>query len=399
MTIYIDPYHTTSGMVLDMTKVITPLKESTIRDPLDGTNLGVRSANSITPVFITGCRASERDIPSFAHPILIKNFNGKSYLFTDMTLFVKASANLQNIDSNIRSREEFEFTKARAIASMAWAAGEQSRFSNGMSFVSTVFAALISQALSKYFALIFTDTMKVQMIALGYYESLYVDQPVNYAQDMDMAMMVARRASDAFKIPFAQALAFYKQLDTPIADISDLCAVIVKQLDNVNLNPIPGRPGSEFNSRVLLNLIGNVWFSTNSKLILPIAMEHPPTLAAIVYYCLNYNNFKKQQLGQTIQSVGRSGKASVFNDAFASMLEEFTQPIQGIRPVMEYMDPSTYMDISDEEQLSQVQKLLSELEETNLPISKVSNENNDLPPVELNRPLNPDDVVDGRPIM
>lgn len=399
MTIYIDPYHTTSGMVLDMTKVITPLKESTIRDPLDGTNLGVRSANSITPVFITGCRASERDIPSFTHPILIKNFNGKSYLFTDMTLFVKANANLQTIDSNIRSREEFEFTKARAIASLAWAAGEESRFSNGMGFVSTVFATLIAQTLSKYFALIFTDSMKLQMIALGYYESLYIDHPVNYAQDMDMSMMVARKASDAFKIPFSQALSFYKQLDTPMADISDMCSVIVKQLDNVNLNPIPGKPGSEFNSRVLLNLIGNVWYSANSKLILPVAMEHPPTLAAIVFYCLNYNNFKKQQLGQTIQSVGRGGKAAVFSDAFANMLEEYTQPIQGIRPVMEYMDPSVYLDITEDQDISEVKKLLAELDTDTSGISKVTNEDGSIPPVETDRPLNADDVVDGRPII
>lgn len=398
MTIYIDPYHTSSGMVLDMTKVITSLKESTVRDPLDGTNLGVASINSITPVFITGCRDSERDIPSFAHPILIKNFNGKSYLFTDMTLFVKASANLLNIDSNIRSREEFEFTKARAIASLVWAGGGQSRFANGMGFVSSVFAALIAQTLSKYFALIFTDSMKIQMIALGFYESLYVDGPVNYAKDMDMSMMVARKASDTFKIPFTQALSFYKQLDTPMADLSDMCEVIVKQLDNVGLNPIQGRPGSGFNSRVLLNLIGNVWFSTNSKLILPVAMEHPPTLAAIVYYCMNYNNFKKQQLGQTIQSIGRSGKAATFNDAFAGMLEEFTQATQSIRPVMEYMDPATYID-SEEHDLTEVQKLLADLESNPDEISKVSNEDNNIPSIQIDRPLNADDVVDGRPIV
>ncbi len=373
MTIYLDPYHTSAGLVLDMTKVVTPLKESTVRDPLDGTNLGVRAANSITPVFITGCRSSERDIPSFAHPILIKNVSGKSYLFTDVRLFVSSGGTLQNIDNHIRRREEFEFTRARGIASLAWASGDTQRFSNSMGFISVVFASMVAQSVSKYFALIFTDTMKIQMIALGYYESLFIDGPVNYAQNIDMAMAVARKASDSFKIPFAQALAFYKQLDTVMMTIGDMCHAIVDKLDNVNLNPIPGKPGTEFNDRVLLNLLANVWYSSNSKVIIPVSLEHPPTFAAMVFYCINYNNFRKQQLGQTIQLVGKGGRSDHFNKAFSWMLEEYTTPEQTIRPVMEYLDPSVFLEHQEAKDDLEIDKLLGELSEEDGSFSKVMN--------------------------
>lgn len=373
MTIYIDPYHTSAGLVLDMTKVMTPLKESTVRDPLDGTSLGVRPANAIIPVFITGCRSSEREIPSFAHPILIKNISGKSYLFTDMTLFVSSGGTLQNINSHIRRKEEFEFTRARAIASLAWASGDVSRFANSMGFISTVFASLITQSLSKYFALIFTDTMKIQMIALAYYESLFVEGAVNYSQNIDMSMAVARKASDSFKIPFAQAFSFYKQLDHVFMTANDMCQAIVKELDNVNLNPIQGKPGTEFNVRILLNLLANVWYSTNSKVIIPTALEHPPTFAAMVFYCLNYNNFRKQQLGQTIQTIGKGGRSDNFNKAFSWMLEEYTQPEQRIRPVMEYLDPATFRQIEDDQDASKIDQLLSELSSDDSEISKELN--------------------------
>lgn len=354
MTIFVDPYHTTSGMILDMSRVVTPLKECTVRDSLKGTNLGVRSANGVTPVFITGSRDSEKSIPSFTHPILVKNFNTKSYLFIDMTLFVMSGGNLDNLDTHIRRREEFDFTKARAISSLAWVSGDVDRFHTSMGFVSEVFANWMGQTLARNFALPFMDQIKVQMIALAFYESLYTDKPVQYSEDTDKAMIVARKASNAFRIPFTQAYEFYKNLDTPLSSIADFCEAVVKSLNNVNLNPMPNRPDTGFNLRVLFNLIADAWYSVNSKQILAVAVEHPPTLASIIYYCANYNNFRRQQLGQIIQQAGKGGKGEAFNTAFKSMLEEYTRPDVQLRPVMEYMDPSVFAN-------SEVEALLNDL--------------------------------------
>lgn len=358
MTIFVDPYHTTTGVTLDTTKVVTPLKECTIRDPLTGSNLGVRAANSVVPVFVTGCRNSEKAVPSFTHPIFIKNFNGKSYLFTDMTLFVSSGGTLSNIDSHIRRREEFDFTKARGIASLVWASGDTARFRNSMGFAGDVFASWIGQALSRNFALDFMDQIKVQLIALAFYQSLFVDGPVVYSDNDDKAALCARQASNSFRVPFTDAVKFYKGLTTPMASINDMCEAIVKTLDNVNLNPAPGRPDTGFNLRVLLNLISDAWFSTNSKLILSVAVEHPPTLCAIIYYCINYNNFRRQALGQTIQQCGKNGKAEAFSKAFSQMLEEMQQPESKLIPVMEYRDPANFLDKEDD---GEVAALLREL--------------------------------------
>lgn len=358
MTIYVDPYHTTAGVIIDTSRVVTPLKESTIRDSLTGTNLGVRASNDIVPVFITGCRDSEKVVPPFAHSIFIKNFNKKSYLFTDMTLFVRSGGSLEDISKHIRRQEEFEFTKARAIASLAWCAGEYERFQGSMAFAGEVFAAWMGQTLSRSFALDFMATHKVQMIALAYWDSLFKDGPVIMADDEDACMVASQKAMRAWRIPVPQAMSFYRSIDLPMASIADFCAVVVKMLDNVNLNPVPGQDGSGFNTRVLLNLIADAWYSTNSKQILATALEHPPTMCAIIYYCANYNNFRRQQLGQTIQSVGKGGKGDSFTKAFARLLEDYNRPDVRMVSVMEYLDPNTFN--TDE---SEVSKLFSELEE------------------------------------
>ena len=419
MTIFIDPYHTTTGMVTDMSRTVTSLKECTIREPLTGTNLGVRTVNDIIPVFITGCRVSEGALSSFTHPIFIKNFNGKSYLFTDMTLFVRSGGTLETLDSHIRHREEFEFTKARAIASLVWAAGETNRFKTSMTFAGDVFAAWIGQTLTRAFALDFVASNKIKMLAMAYWESLFMNRPLVLSQDDDVTMTVAQKVHRSTKLPVSAAVQFFRSIDTPISNINDFCSVAVKVLDNVNLNPLPGRPETGFNLRVLLNLIADSWFSTKSKEILAVALEHPPTLAAIIYYCMNYNNFKRQQLGQTIQSVGRGEVTAQFKMAFAQMLEEYTRPEVRLVSVMEYMDPSVFHDPSKDDE-SAVARLMEELTSSSEmdELNKIANTNEGFgtevfdeiyasvkkPGVEEANSattggviLNQNDLVDGRP--
>lgn len=421
MTIYVDPYHTSAGVTLDMTRTVTPLKECTVRDSLTGTNLGVRPSNGIIPVFITGSRDSEKSIPSFTHPILIKNFNTKSYLFTDMTLFVSSGATIETLDRHIRRREEFEFTKTRAIASLAWAAGETDMFQSSFGFVSDVFANWMGQTIARNFALTFVDQVKVQLLAFAYYESLYHDGPVDFSRNTEVALLTAKKASEAFRTPFTQVLDFYKSLTVPMSSAHDFCEAVVTSLDNINLNPIPGRPETGFNFRVLLNLIADAWYSTNSKLILAVALEHPPTMAAIIYYCANYSNFKRQQLSTIIQQVARGGKGEKFNTSFKTLIENYRSDAIGLRPVMEYLDPShSVIDPEDtelqalmkelnEDDGNQMNKIVETSEGTSFGTEPFSN-NQGPSAVEgtLNAggsdpnspaPLNSDDVVDGRPIM
>lgn len=357
MTIFVDPYHTTAGVILDMTRIITPLKESTIRDSLNGTNLDVRTINDVRPVFITGCRDSERAIEPFAHPIFIKNFNGKSYLFTDMTSFITSGGTLETINSHIRRRESFDFQKARAIASLAWAAGDVDRFRGNLAFAGDVFAQWMGQAISRAASLDFMATNKIHMTALAYWETLFKQGTIDVSKDEDIAMSCAQRANRNWRISVGDAKAFYRTLDIPMSSIADFCANVVKAVDNVNLNPIPGRPETGFNVRQLLGLIADSWFADNSKPILATSLEHPPTLCAIIYYCLNYNNFKRQQLGQIIEAAGRGGKAKSFDMAFQLMVEDFTRPEIRKISVMEFLDPSTFQE--DDE--SAVKRLMEEL--------------------------------------
>lgn len=333
MTIFVDPYSTTMGAIHDMKRIASKLEESIIRDSetFSQTSLGVQSENGITPSFITGCRDSEGEIQSFTHPISIKNFKGQSYLFTDVRPFITKGAQLDRINEFIRRQEEFDFTKFRGIASLAWAAGDTSRFHMGMRFATDVFANWISQTVARTLGLDAVEQTKIAVIAGAFYESLHYPQAVDYSEDEEARISVATYLASALK-QSASGISALMQTFAPMDDIDSMCTQISRTIQSVRVE--------SFNTAVLLNLIANSWFATNSKAILAVCVEHPPTFASIIYFCIKYNNFKKSMLGQTIISAGRGGRAERFCLVYDSLLADYTTERGELRSVMEYLDPS-----------------------------------------------------------
>lgn len=328
MTIFMDPYHTPIGMVNDVRKTSRLLLESTIRDSLVGTNLGVRSENDVTPVFITGCRDSERDIPLFTHPISVKNSNGSSYLFADMRQFIRNGADLHQLDKFIRRYEEFEITKYRAIASLAWVAGDRSRFEMAMRFGALVFSSWMGQAIGRAEAMAYPDQLKVQVIAMAYYMGLFHQGAVDYRENDGLRMVISQYFSSEYRMSSQDVNAFVKTLD-PMPTFADMCRQISKSVQSALLR--------DLDARTVLNLVASSWFATNSREILAVATEHPPTWCSILYFCMAYNNFQKTVLGQTIQAVGRNGKAQAFKQAYEAMISEYSSPTANMKSVMESM--------------------------------------------------------------
>lgn len=335
MTIFVDPYHTPIGMAFDTRKVVKELEQSAVRESLHDTNLGVRSENGITPVFVTGCRDSESGIPPFTHPISVKISNGSEYLFTDMRLFIRAGTQLYNLSQGIRRMEEFEFTKYRAIASLAWAAGDRGRFQMAMQFGGSVFSAWIAQAIGRTERLAPTDQMKIQLVALAYYFSLFNPGAVDYKEDDGMRLSVSTYASDVMpNMSKTSADAILKTLN-PMSSFNDMCGQISETIQSSLLKGL--------DSRTVLNLLANGWFATNGAEILKVAMEHPPTWVSILYFCIAYNNYSKTMIGQTIQAQGRGGKSEGFKQAYKAMVDEYCTPMGTLRSVFEYRRPDAFI--------------------------------------------------------
>lgn len=313
MSIYTDSYQTTIGSVYATDKIVSSIKESIIKDYIDEVTLGVRGNEDISPIFITGSFASEANIPIFTHPISI-NYKNKRYLVTDIRHFIRKGTPFSDIESGIRNRTEFNFVKGRAVLNMLWLAGYANQMRMGLSFAGTVYAAWISEAISRTYALDFKDQTTIAVIASFFYQTLFKDTKEWTEDELERLVIhtiKATKTDETFVMPIFKKII---EQNPKFSTLEDFCKAVVNNVENVRL--------TNFGLGMLLTLIKSSWYGTNSKDILSVSLEHPPTFISIIYTTLNERTYKNSILYKIAERFGKRGESDEFMKTYASMVKE-----------------------------------------------------------------------------
>lgn len=314
MTIYKDCYDTTVGSVLVTKPIVNAIKESMIRDGIGHQNLNVKDEGGFKPVFITGGSSSETQIPLFTHPITIKNSLSEQYICADLRFFVRKDTPLDNVENSIKNVTEYNFCKSRLILSMLWQAGLEGRIKNGLQFAGVVYSSWLSEAIAKNFALDFKDQTTLNVITHFFYQSLFSEESVFTEEDKER---MAVQTIKATKLDAKTVFGIFDKIG-PMGSINDYCNEVAKVVENVRLK--------NFNLAVLLTIVKNSWYGTNAKEIISVALEHPPTWAAIVWTALNERTYKNSMVYRIAERFGKRGAADEFNNAYTMLIKEFTVP-------------------------------------------------------------------------
>jgi hypothetical protein len=73
-----------------------------------------------------------------------------------------------------------------------------------------------------------------------------------------------------------------------------------------------------------LTVTRNSWYGTNAKEIISVALEHPPTWAAIVFTALNERTFKNSMIYKIAERFGKRGASDEFIDSYISLVKDNT---------------------------------------------------------------------------
>lgn len=316
MSIFKDSYQTTVGSVFNTKPIETAIKESIIKDSLDYVNLNVTHEYDTLPIFLTGRLPSESNIPLFTHPISIFNLHNKNYLCTDMRLFFKKDHPYTNLndENGIRNITEFKFNKSRAILNLLWLEGKYSEVRNNLAFAGIVFAAWLSEAISKTYALDFKDQTTLAIITSFYYQTLFYDTSDFSSEELKEKMAV--HTIKATKAPATLVMDIFDKIsDKKIANVEDYCSLVSSTLENVRLN--------NFNLAMLLTIVKNSWYGTNAKEVISVAVEHPPTWCAVVYTALSERTYKTSMIFKIAERFGKRGAADEFLRSYSDMMRSY----------------------------------------------------------------------------
>ena len=310
MSIFTDGYQTTVGSVFVTKQIETAIKESIIKDGLDLVNLNVENDGEFVPIFITGALPSEAEIPLFTHPITILNLRNKKYLCTDLRMFIRKDVRLDQLEANIKNYTEFNFVKSRAILNLLWLNGGISNIKNSLSFAGMVFSAWLSENISKTYALDFKDQTTLAILTSFYYQTLFSNKT---EFDEDDKQKMAIHTIKTTKAPAEFVFSIFDKIG-PMNGIEDYCKNVVDVLENVRLK--------SFNLAMLLTIIRNSWYGTNAKEVISIAIEHPPTWAAIVYTALNEKTYRTSMVYRTAEKFAKRGGADEFLNNYVTLVKQ-----------------------------------------------------------------------------
>ena len=315
MTIYNTAYDTTIGAQAVTERIVNSIQDHNIaiNGHWPGTNLGGGySDDELTSCMIYDGRNTVA-IPFFAHPVLFEQkISGvtKKYLVSDARAFVS----MKPIDGGVgvRNQSEYDLLRARTIMNTVWLL-RRPTYLRDLSFVPcAMYASWIADNVARRYALDPKDQMEMAIIAAIFYQTLFTD---NNQFDENVKLKMVPAIVKATKAPSAMVMDVLDKV-TEMSDIHDFCNNCKTILENPRLQ--------DFNAGVLVTVVGNTWFGTNSKEILAAALEHPPTWVSLCYIAFTERTYKKSGISTiALRYFGNKGEAD-FTRAFASLAKPYS---------------------------------------------------------------------------
>lgn len=220
----------------------------------------------------------------------------------------------------MRNKTEYALTKSRAILGLEWLdpANVQAMRAK-FAFAGAVFASWISQAVSKSYALDLQDQMYLQAAALYYYHCLFNTEPKLTGEALEVAVIHTIKTT---KLQASTVYALFESFGE-VRSVDDLCLLAKKATESsVRLQ--------SFDRAMLMTLIGNTWYGTNSKDILAVALEHPPTWICIVYSTLVERTFKAAPLARIVELQAKRGEGDLFRMNFLDLFKTRVMAMESI---------------------------------------------------------------------
>lgn len=312
MSIFATAYDTTVGSSINMSKTTAAIKQAFVHDMLYLSNLDLISSLKYVPVFVGGAGVSEANIPLFAHPVVIDHAS-HSYIVSDVRPVVKVDPD-SDFGFSVKNKIDFEFIKYRLIMNLIWLNDGCLSIKNDLNLAGVIFGAWMSDSISRRFALDPRDQLLLFIISHYYYQSMFYDtRDINE----DMKQSFAVHTIKATRAPSELVLSIFDKIGE-INDINDYCTNVKAILENIRLK--------DLNAGLVITLLGNSWFGLNSKEVLAVAIEHPPTWVTLIYTVLKEKTYRNSQLARVAERYTKKSLANDYNLAFENMIDNLVKP-------------------------------------------------------------------------
>lgn len=241
----------------------------------------------------------------FAHPIVIDNPHERGQLI--VVGDARSSSRVHRDTGELRGGSDFDFLKLRCrLMDLMWVDGQGTDLLNAGDFQVRVFARLMAENLGRRMNLSMETQVRVQVISAYYYVGLFYE---TLPDDEEFLVKMSKRISRSVGVPVPEVLSIVEDVP-PMLSTSDFTDTLAQHGNSVRLEKL--KPG------FLYTMLGGIWFGANNVETVAVAMEHPPTFAAMLQMTLVDRGYRKSILGQLIQRIDKRGE---LGEAFSYHLQ------------------------------------------------------------------------------
>jgi len=282
----IDPYKTTFGSLISVTKI----REQLVRYLSINNILSYEyvSTSDVKLAFITGYNADEKEIAILDHPMVVTNVYNITYVVVDVRKYISSvDEKPENLGDVAKDKNSLEFLALRAGLIRDFASEDLSLHRGIYKNISSALASIVTTAVNNIVILDPVEKANVE-IAITYYANA-MTVPEDDLKDM-LSSIKARTAKSSYSLKMTNKMVdnTIKQLPEDIVNVESLITCIKAVLSEGKRELI--------NVDVLVNMLANSWYGPGNGETVIMSLENIPTLMALVYVNISNKSYKRTQV-------------------------------------------------------------------------------------------------------
>lgn len=278
--------NTAYGRLIDNRKIKNELARYVAETPSGELFTPYKPKNKILPIVITGGHANK--LPAFNHPVYFTAGNHKEYMATDVRSMVRKAKDSDKVTLDgmmvVNRATDYEVAIARLLLNVDMVEGEANNLRSVSGFACLTMATLVADRMRTSYMLDAEDYSRVMVAAY-----LYLQAQFYVSMSQEDTRRIAGNCISTTKQPAVTVLAIVdlmpeiKGYETLVDFLKIVCPDALSRLTPT----------------IFLNAFNNIWLGANQKELGVGALEHMPTLLALVYYGLTERSIKGASLPTT----------------------------------------------------------------------------------------------------
>jgi hypothetical protein len=264
---------------------------------------------------------SASPIPSFFHPVTIKEPNGFSDTpvggHTDsdskephlVAIDVRSCGKFDEHEFKflVRSRYEYDFTRLYGRLTEFWVNENPRLLASVSNLPVALYARWLSENITRRFGLSPQDQMTSAIVAAYFYLGQFTND--EKPDDRELQRICAVISKSVY-VP-AQNILDVIGDRSYIKSIAEFCEVLKEVTGNVRLN--------DLNTGVVFSMIGNTWYGTNAKELAAVALEFPPAWILLTYSSYMDRGYKNTGIAK-LSARDKAAEISSFTKSLVGLL-------------------------------------------------------------------------------